>query len=297
VEAEDGSLRLPVRLAEIPDVEHHLLNLDFGGVVLAGTVVDAETERTVPNATVFATPKVLLRDGGPPTALADADGRFQLEVHAGEYRVAARAPGYSGATVDVDATTGGASELRLPLVRGGTVRGRVVDARGRSAGDGLVRALSPVPGAGAAALILPDGRFELTGLGSGEHTLVARSAPVSSRCCRASSGAEDVTLTLRRGGRIQLTLRNADGAPVVGASASVYRVDGVPIPGITGSGTSDGGGIAEILSPGGPVDVRAVEVNGAAIVAAGEAAVVVEEGGTVTAEVRLARPFVAARQD
>jgi hypothetical protein len=207
-------------------------------------------------------------------------------------------PGYSGATVDVDATAGGASELRLPLVRGGTVRGRVVDARGRSAGDGLVRALPPVPGAGAAALILPDGRFELTGLGSGEHTLVARSdAGEFAVLSGVASGAEDVTLTLRRGGRIQLTLLNADGAPVVGASASVYRVDGVPIPGITGSGTSDGGGIAEILSPGGPVDVRAVKVNGAAIVAAGEAAVVVEEGGTVTAEVRLARPFVAARQD
>jgi large repetitive protein len=299
LEAPDGSLRLPARMAEIPDVERHVLDLDFGGVVLAGTVVDEETDRPLPRANVIADPHDELTEGRAVAGVTAADGRFQLEVDPGRYRVSARVGGYSGATTEVDVQASGVSGLRLPLTRGGTVRGRVVDPSGRPAGDGIVRAIPSTPGAEtAAALLLPDGRFELTGLGDTEHTLVARS-DAGGFALRSGvlSGTEEVTLVLHRGGRIQLKLIGPDGAPVVGAFASVFRVDGVPSPGIAASSSSDARGFVEILSPTGQVEVRANKLEGAALVAGGTATIVVEEGSTTTAEVLLVDPTAAWRQE
>jgi protocatechuate 3,4-dioxygenase beta subunit len=291
VEAADGSLRLPLRTAEIPDLARHTLDLDFAGVVLAGTVVDERTDRPVAHATVFAEAHEQHTDGRSVSAITNPDGRFQLDVAAGRYRVSVRADGYAAASADVEVQPAGVSDVRLPLPRGATVRGRVVDPSGRPAGDGLVRAIASTPGAGASsAPLLPDGRFEIGGLADGEYTLVARSDG-GGFALRAgvTSGAEDVTLLLRRGGRIELKLVGTDGAPVPGASASVFRVDGVPSPGIVSS-QSDAGGLATLSSPAGAVEVRAAKIDGPVMQAAGSVTVLVEEGSTATAEVVLASP-------
>ena len=294
LQTPDGSVRLPARTAEIPDVERHILDLDFGGLVLAGIVVDEHTDRPLARAAVLADPHGELTQGKAVSATTAADGRFQLEVEPGRYRVTARVAGYAGATTEVEVQTSNVSDLRLPLPRGGTVRGRVVDPSGRPAGDGIVRAFSSTTPGTAAAPLLPDGRFELSGLMDAEYAVVARS-DAGGFALRAGvpSGTEDVTLVLRRGGRIQLKLVDGRGAPVAGASASVLRVDGVSSPGIATSSTSDGDGFATLLSPTGAVELRVARVEGGALVAAGSATVLVEEGSKTNAEVLLARPTAA----
>jgi carboxypeptidase family protein len=292
LQSADGSLRLPARVVEIPDVEQHVVDLDLPGVVVAGRVVDSQTDRPLDHATLLAEPRRQGSDAQPLTTATSADGRFQLEVDPGQYRLSAQAAGYSAATTEVDVKEPGVADLQLPLIRGGTLRGRVLDARCRPALDGIVRALSKTPGAAVAtAQVLPDGRFELSGLTDTDLTLVARSDS-GGFALRSGvpSGPEEVTLVLRRGGRVQLRLLGPEGAPVAGAYVSVSRIGGVASPGITPSSTSDGSGLAEVLSPAGEVEVRASKLDGATLVAGGAATVLVPEGGTTTVEVRLARP-------
>jgi len=146
------------------------------------------------------------------------------------------------------------------------------------------------------APLLPDGRFELTGLGEAEYTLFARSdAGGFALRGGVAAGAEDVTLVLRRGGRIELKLVEPDGAPVTGAAASVFRVDGIASPGIVTTATSDVRGLARIVSPAGAVEVRVARVDGPVMTASGSATLVVEEGSTITAEVVLTPPAALDR--
>jgi hypothetical protein len=294
VAAPDGSLRLPPRTADIPDVQRHVLDLDFGSAVLAGIIVDEQTDAPLAGARVLADPHGQITRGRAVTALTEADGRFQVEVEPGRYRVSARVGGYAAATTEVEVQEARVSDLRLPLARGSTVRGRVVDPSGRPAGDGIVRALSPTGASTAGAPLLPDGRFELTGLTEGEYALLARS-DTGGFALRAGvlSGTEDVTLVLRRGGRIQMKLVGPDGAPMANASASVSSVDAAPVAGIATSGLSSEDGVVTIQSPTGAVELRAAKLEGPVLVAGGSVMVVVEEGSTTAAEVVLVKPVAS----
>jgi hypothetical protein len=268
-------------------------------VVLAGTVVEEQTDRPLARAVVLADPHGQVTQGQAVTTVTDADGRFQLEVESGRYRVSARVDGFSSATTEVEIDGASVTDLRLPLGRGGIIRGRVVDARGRAAGDGVVRAFSATTGAGAAtAPLLPDGRFELSGLAEGEYALAARS-DAGGFALRAgvATGADEVTLVLRGGGRVQAKLVGPDGAPVAGASVSVFRVDGALFPGIAGGSVSDRDGLAVIASPAGAVEIRAARLEGPVLESGGTSIVVVEEGGTAAAEVVLEKPATALPPD
>jgi protocatechuate 3,4-dioxygenase beta subunit/5-hydroxyisourate hydrolase-like protein (transthyretin family) len=289
VDAADGSLRIPERLVEIPDVEQTSLDLDFPSLVLTGTVVDSETQRPLARASVVADAKRRSQDAQLATGTTDAEGRFQLAVEPGEYRVQAEAGEYLGAGADVEVGEAGAPDVRLALVRGGLVRGRVTDAQGRPATGGIVRAISAAPGAGMVATpILPDGRFELRGLEEAEHTLVARSDS-GGYALRAGirSGTEAVTLVTARGGRIQVRIVRPDGRPAAGVNATVLRVGGVSAVGVTPSAVSDTRGVAEVMSPPGMVEVSVNQLDGEATVASGSASVMVAAGGTAFADVSL----------
>ena len=288
VQSADGALRLPARVVEIPDVERHVLDLEFAGVAVAGVVVDADSGQPLARAAVVADAWRAAADHSAATAISGPDGRFRIEVDPGTYRVSAHARGYAAAAAEVEVQDDGVSNIRLPLARGGTIKGRVVDERGRAAGGGMVRALSAA--GAAAAAILPDGRFELSGLRDGAHTLVARGQGGQFAVqAGVTAGNEEPTLVLRRGGRLQLRLVGADGAPLPGAIAYLYRVAGLAVPGLSASAAADASGVATLLTPSGEVEVRADRPQGGTIVASRAATLAVEEGRTTTAEVRLAR--------
>jgi hypothetical protein len=133
-------------------------------------------------------------------------------------------------------------------------------------------------------MALADGAFEIVGLAAGDYNLVAQSdLGMFALRPRVAAGTQDVTLTLRPGGRVIVSVVGEDGAPVKGALASVRQVSGIVAIGIGGMPT-DARGNAELSVPVGTVEIRAGKEGGLE----GTGTVAVPEGATVPLEIRLA---------
>jgi hypothetical protein len=253
----DGRAGWPNRTVEVPEADSFTLDLDYGGVPVAGVVVDRETERPVPGAGVWAS-----RRPGPraASAIAGADGRFQLDLDPGDYQVAASADGYGQARAEVAVGDSGVPDLRLALDRGHTLAGRVVDARGRGVGGISVDA---VGGDGREASYgssetLPDGTFRMGGLEPIPHT-VSVGSDLAGFALQGGvePGQGPVTLTLKPGGRVRVVVRDAGGAPVADAWCYVRVVGGLRTAGAIAGTHTDATGVADFLAPVGEVQVSA----------------------------------------
>jgi hypothetical protein len=239
-----------------------------------------ETEQLVPRAHVSAAPKSPDpgRAGGSGAETGE-DGRFQLELDPGDYRVSAASESYGRAEVETSVGSGGANDVRLALTRGATLAGKVVDERGRGIGGISVFAIAPgadgSSGSRGSMTSLPDGTFEIGGLRSMPHRVIARS-DVGSFGMREGvrPGDKDVVLTLRPGARVSIRVLGADGQPVAGAMAFLEGVSFMK---------TDAQGIAELNVPAGTVELRVRKEPLEA-----RTTVTVAEGGTVATEVKLA---------
>ncbi len=80
---------------------------------LSGRVIDAESGETIANAVVR-----VLGEGGREVAgdLTDSDGRFELQVPAGSYRVEITSLGFATRVMDASVTAGTAEEMSIALV-------------------------------------------------------------------------------------------------------------------------------------------------------------------------------------
>jgi protocatechuate 3,4-dioxygenase beta subunit len=281
IERLDGKGGYPGRTADIPDADAYTLNLMLAGATLSGVVVDRETEQPVPRAHVYASPKKPdpSRPGGSGGETGE-DGRFQFDVEPGDYRVWASAESYARVEAETSVASGSASDIRLALVRGLMLRGKVVDGHGNGVGGLSIAAMElgadGRPAGGGGAMTLPDGTFQIAGLHAVPHRVIARS-DVGMFGVREGvrPGDKDVVVTLRRGGRVAVRVLGPDGQPVPGAFAGV---DGMGV-----GANSDAQGIAEIMVPAGTTEIRVRKDR-----LEGRATVTVAEGGTATAEVQLA---------
>jgi hypothetical protein len=281
IERLDGRGSFPGRTAEIPDADAYTLDLAFAGATLSGVVVDRETEQPVAHAHVYATPTKPdpSRPGGSGGETGE-DGRFQLDVEPGDYRVSAFAESYGRLEAETSVASGVASDVRLALVRGLTLQGRVVDGRGNGVGGLSIAAMAVGadgrPAGGGGAMSLPDGTFQISGLQAMPHRLIARS-DVGMFGLRdgVRPGDKDIVLILRRGGRVTIHVLGTDGQPVAGAFVNVEAA---------GIGArTEAQGSAELTVPAGTVELRARKDR-----LEGRATVTVPEGGTATTEVQLA---------
>jgi hypothetical protein len=245
-------------------------------------VVDKDSDRPLVEVDVYARP----RDG---TSVASAstgpDGRFQLELEPGEYKVAARSwdEGYGGAEMEVALGASGA-DVRFALTRGLVLSGKVVDGRGRAVGGVFVTARGG-EGIGRSfgfSQTLPDGSFKIGGLASEPHTVVAAIPESAAFGVRGgvTPGDKDVLLALRPGGRVRLQVRNADGTPADGAFASLVKIGGAPAGGA--NSRIDSQGMAEFPVPAGTLEIRVTKEGLEARVT-----VTVGEGGSAAASVTL----------
>jgi protocatechuate 3,4-dioxygenase beta subunit len=296
VEAADGSLTLPQRSVEIPDAERHVVDLDYAGLAtVSGIVLDEDGETPVARANVYATPKEPRPGMSRLAAETGTDGRFQLEMDPGEYQIGARLQGYGNVPEVVNVGASGITDLRLTVSRGGVVKGRVVDASGRPRGGVFVQGFAinaqggPSPSGGSVAMSLPDGTFEMSGLADADHVLLVRNETGEyGFTAGVRPGREGLTLTMRRGGRVQVHILGPDGAPVSGAFAMVSKIGETPMMGF-GGGPSDSAGLTEVATPAGAVQIRANKDN-----LEGTASTVVSADGVAALEVRLA-PKAASR--
>jgi hypothetical protein len=137
---------------------------------------------------------------------------------------------------------------------------------------------------GGMAISMADGTFEIGGLAAGDFNLVAESE-LGFFGLRASvaAGATDVTLILRRGGRIAVRVLDPNGAPVRDAFASARRVSGITVPTVGATVPTDARGNTEISVPTGSVELRVTKEGGLEA----SAIVTVSEGVTIPVEVTL----------
>lgn len=235
VEAErDGATWQTRRAGVAPQTLDLQLELEET-LAIAGRVVD-DTGTPVTKFRVQASEKTagLFGLGGAQASdrFEDAEGRFRLEgLSELTWQVSASGEGYGrGQPTEVVLPGGAASEVLLSMPRAASVQGRVVSPDGR-----------PVPGAEVSlklelanlgnmgreggrpsATSAEDGTFLLEGLTPGALSLVASAQgfaeseawPVEPKPAEVLS---DVTLTLRRGGRILGEIYDKQGERQAGA--------------------------------------------------------------------------------
>jgi hypothetical protein len=275
VSSTDGKTSLPGRTVEVPDVDAHSVEIAYGGVPVAGVVIDEVTEAPIAYAQVGA---LGTNDAHYGTATTGADGKFQLDLEPDEYALSAHASGYLAVERRVTVGTGAAGDVRLALAKGQKIAGKVVDAAGQPAGGVLVRTLSAGQGT-ALAHSLADGSFAIESIAKGTYTLLAEGQGTFAIRPGVTSGSKDVVLSLQPGGRLAVTVTGPGGAPLAGAIPLVTRVNGLPV-GFFGrpSGPTDASGRTELLAPAGDLELWArTETSGGpatASVASGQTAAV-----------------------
>jgi carboxypeptidase family protein len=280
VDRLDGKGSYPMRTVDLPDADAYTLDLAFSGATIAGVVVDRDTEQPIARAYVFAaSAKPEAGTVGGSRAETGEDGRFQIDLEPGDYKVSAGAENYGRAESEVTVGSSGAGEVRLALSRGLTLSGRVIDTRGNGVPGLNVSAQAKGPDGGmdsaGFASTLPDGSFQMGGLKDVPHRVVA-SSDVGFFATRegVSPGDKDVVLTLRPGGRVMVQVVDAEGRPVEGAWTSAVEY---------GMGfRTDARGLVEVTSPAGTVELRATKER-----LEGRTTVTVAERGTATAQIVL----------
>ena len=169
-------------------------------------------------------------------ARSDTQGRFKLtELVSGSWHVVATRPGAAPAAADANAGTTG---LRLRLLQGGRLTGRVTEKRG-GAPVRLFTLLVQTSVVQSISFIEPDGRYQADGLEPGQtavSVIAPGHAPLSNqRITIPEPGAPPATLDveLTSGGKLTGTVvERRTGTPLAGADVSVEgagAAQGVPI--------------------------------------------------------------------
>ena len=99
---------------------------------------------------------------------------------------------------------------------------------------------------------------------------------------RVTPSERPITLVLRPGGRAQVRVLDANGAPVATRSVAISAFEGASVPGNLGSGQTDSSGIAELTLPAGTIELTS---RGGGL--EGKTTVSVPSGGTAAAEITL----------
>lgn len=276
----------PWRRVEVPDADAYGLDLEFSGVSVSGVVVDKETGEPVSRASLSLFAKRHSGISSGVGATTEADGQFKLEAEQGDFGLWARAEGYAPMETDLSLSGDGVAGVRLELVRGLVLEGRVLDPGGR-----------PIPGVEVSATVvadnrrdsafartMPDGRFRFASLRPLSYDLLAGSE-LGGFAMRVgvTPGEEGVVLRLRPGGRVHLTLHDPAGRPAASASARVRTVDGVSVEALRGFyGSADARGVSEFAVPAGQIELQVSKER-----LTGSATVTVGEAETVPADITL----------
>jgi hypothetical protein len=243
-------------LVEIPDVPVHTVDFTLGSARVAGSVVEQDSGKPVARA--FVTFAAKSRPGG--STVSDSEGRFALETEPGDGKLHVRAEGFAPEERALSVPEAGVDELRVELVRGLEIAGRVVDQAGRPIGDLSVLAQGEAAdGASGFARVLPDGSFRLRGLVEGVYTVSAGSDRAGyGYQSGVLPGATDVRLTLQPASALRVRVVDANGQPVAKALTRIEKVGGAPAMfSGRGTGITDQAGAVDLVAPEGVVTLIA----------------------------------------
>jgi carboxypeptidase family protein len=249
---------------------------------LSGSVVDGDTNQTLPAATVI----VYTTDGAMAvaTATTDAAGNFSLSVPPGTYKLVGADPtrvyaaGYvvdsiSFASDPAISVAGAASvgALRILLHRAGAVSGHVTDGSGVPLkgisvaaynDDGSQRTVTQTDANGAYTLLLPPGEFRVAAFDTNvvfatqffpQRFLFSNASTVSVAVAQTTPA---IDFALVRGARFSGTITDQQtGAPVAGVSVGAFDGAG----NIMSVGITDNSGNYALVIPAGSYKVAAFD--------------------------------------
>jgi Carboxypeptidase regulatory-like domain len=226
---------------------------------ILGTVVDDDTRKPVQAFTIGLTqqpdevliPAHTKKSFGPPKF---KDGAFDyIDVKPGRYWLIADAPGYAGGRSEEIVVSQGEKKtgIEIRLVRGATIKGRVLDAKGGPVAGATVQ---PDPASlsqsGAAGIFLTvmmsnmrrdireaktdkDGNYTLPNLLSGSYTLQVRHpeyGPHTTPSFAVGNSGEvnQPDIVMSRGASVRGRVKLPDGNPDPKAMVQVTPVGGTP---------------------------------------------------------------------
>lgn len=175
--------RAPGLLTVGPGEARGTLRIALGvGTGLTGTVTEARPGTPVPGARLIASPVGM--EAEVAQAVADARGRYTLELPPGDYDVVARAPRLSRAVrTSLRIVPGPRAVANFQLQEGGVLSGRVRDSEGRPVEGAYVRPHGGITSARTDA----RGDYRLEGLEVGSVLALARSKDSVHWTTRATS--------------------------------------------------------------------------------------------------------------
>ena len=307
------AFRATSRPIVVPYAGEFLFVVDAGLLSLRGRVVADVDGSPVPGAVVTAAGR-----GGELTVVAsrarsDAEGRFEVLVSPSEgWSVQVTADGFApsfrqGAEVSSN------EPIEVRLVKGATLRGRVTREGDGGAAAGLTVLVVPIGDArgyaagGGSGTTDADGRYEITGLSSGEAGAIAEGPGWITKGIRQfddrgynplaialTPGATTVfDLVVVPGARAEGVVLDTAGSPVAGAVVTAQPSGGMRSFQMFGLGTSttasgaDGTFVLDALMPNLAYGFIA-QAPGYAPTSAGP--LVTTEAGVVTVEIRFPAP-------
>jgi len=268
VAASAYGIGLPSRKVTVPDVDSLSLDLNFGGALVTGRVVDEKTEAPLAGAFVFARSTKSGTSSSDAGLQVGADGLFELELEPGEFTIAVRADGFASEEEKISVAEGGRSDLVFALSSGLRIAGRIVDANGRGIGNLRVMAvedspdISAPPMRTASAMTIPNGSFSLEDLAPGRYNILVASGDAEGFAFLPSvaSGADGLDSVLRPGGKVEGNVVDAEGAPVANAIVALAAIDGRKVRGV--QSRTDGSGRLELKVPRGNLTIKAALPDG-----------------------------------
>ncbi len=233
---EDTETALRVTVGTEPDQS---IELDARRTLVRGKVVGAATGAPLPRTYVEARraePFLDLATLPSATSATDETGRFALEVPPGTYRVAVRAAGFADAyRDDVKVEPGGELDLgRIALRDPRALRVRVLGSDGgplQFATAALLGAAHERDTSGADA----SGVVVMTNAPPGPQTVVARgpghALSVRTGVEAVPADVEPPSITLSRGGTLDVLVSGPGGVPLAGTLVRVFKdkVDITPV--------------------------------------------------------------------
>ncbi|WP_223642922.1 carboxypeptidase regulatory-like domain-containing protein [Corallococcus sp. EGB] len=216
---ETGALDMPVVCVAGGTVRGVRIQLG-PGAVLEGRVVEESSGGPVEGARVDVTPSG--EDGGPGSAVSDAEGRFVVRGLApGSYDAKVTAANHSPATRSgLTVTQGERFPVEFKLSGTGSVEGQVRDRNGAPVAAARVSGVNDWSNeSGASPMEVRtdvDGRYQLEGLAAGRLSLTARhdgaTVGVTQNVTVAAARAMRVDFTLESTGTVEGRVRAARGS-------------------------------------------------------------------------------------